>query len=121
MKTEHFHLCKIISTGKLVQTRYGPRCEVIAEMIKTNYKPFENASRIKIITWKEKADKAAKFVKGKRLVVFFNKVNLNDTDREGNAIKSVTASKLFTASQREFEMYSVNSDGQYDPFSKLII
>jgi len=120
-QTEQFHLCKIISIGKPKPTKYGQRCEVLAELVKTNCKAFESASRIKIVTWKQTAEKAATFRKGQRIIVFFKTFDLNSTDWQGNTVKSVTSSKIQRVTQREFDMYSINSNGQYDPFSKLIV
>jgi hypothetical protein len=121
VETEPFLLCTITLTGKPKPTKYGLRSEVIAELVKTNCKTFEYSSKIKIVCWKNTAEKAAKFQKGQRFIVFFKKFNLNDTDWKGNTIKSVSASAIWRVTQREFDMYSINSNGQYDPFSKLIV
>lgn len=118
--SEHFHLCTIVSKGNVFNTKYGARCELLVEVMKTTCAAFEKAHRIKVITWKDKADQAAKVHQGQKYLFFFTKYK-NDVDWSGKPIQAITATKIVKATKSDVNMYFINSNGQYDPFSKLII
>ncbi|WEA47314.1 hypothetical protein [Priestia aryabhattai] len=117
---EFLSLCRVVSVGHVRQTKFGERCEVIVDVMKTTYPAFEKAHRIKVIAWKDKAKQAATFHNNQVYVFFFTN-HKRDVDWLNNPIQAITALKIFKATKREIDMYYINSQGQYDPFSKLIV
>jgi hypothetical protein len=117
---EYLGLCRIVSAGHVKQTKYGERCEVLVDLMKTTYPAFEKAHRIKVVAWKDKAKQAAT-LQNNQVYVFFFSGHKQDVDWSNKPIQAITALKVFKASKREIDMYYINSQGQYDPFSKLIV
>jgi len=115
-----FVLCKVVSKGNTSETKYGKRCELLVEILKTTCSDFAQTNRIKIIAWKERAVEAAAVRKGQEYMIFFNRYK-DDIDWNKQPIKAITALKVIKATKSDRNIYFTNSNGQYDPFNKLIV
>lgn len=101
------------------------KCFGYLSVLKTNCPDFEFVeNNINLVAWKEVAETLAPLRFGRSghiIEVFFNKQDYRDgTNLKKEPIKVVRPRQIIPSDHRAIERYSINSEGQFDPYTRMV-